>query len=492
MTPAQIKAQFNEAQACIRNQKPEQAARLLRALLIPTAQAPEVNYQLARALDRLGDTQGAARALHAALQKRPGDPVLSDAALPIFTRAGDSQAVLAIHDARIAAQPNKIAPRADKATYLQNIGEFGKASIILRRLVKRHPDETDLYRLIFFAEKARKGDPLIREMKRLWAHPKLNDAGRMALGFTLAKVHEDIGEPDQVFAYLNAANAAQARQYRHDPDARRSRWAAYKQGQQALDLTPRDGTAPIQPIFVTGTPRSGTTLVEQILSAHSAVTAGGELAHAEQLANAVFGGNQTFADLSKAAPEAFTDFADKYAVLVRRDTGVDSGRVTDKSIQLQNIYGLLAHALPGARFIVVHRDPRDVALSIYKNFFRPGAHRYANDLAAIADMIQAFRDQVTYWKTRMPERIHEVHYEDLVADPEPQTHLLIAAAGLDWEEACLSPHTQTNRVKTLSLAQVRQPIHTGRRDSWRRYEAELKPFIDAWGDRPFDAKEWDA
>ena len=190
--------------------------------------------------------------------------------------------------------------------------------------------------------------------------------------------------------------------------------------------------------------------------------------------------------MTRGEDAAIPRFADRYRALVRRDCGHDDPVVTDKAIMSHLIIGLLHRALPEARFVVVHRDPRDIALSIYRNHFALGTHTYSCDLSDIAFVIKAVRRNVQHWKRALPGVIHEVRYEDLVSDPEPQARALIAAAGLEWEDQCLSFHEKKGAVQTLSLAQVRQPLHAGRREAWRRYEAQLQPFIDAWGDEPWD------
>jgi hypothetical protein len=236
-------------------------------------------------------------------------------------------------------------------------------------------------------------------------------------------------------------------------------------------------------VFVCGLPRSGTTLVEQIIAAHSAARAGGEMGHALLKAHQMLGLDKPLRD---TAAESFHDWATAVMRLAMRDAGPGAGVITEKAIQSHRIFGLIHRTLPGARLIVVHRDPRDIALSVYKNHFATGAHRYANDLADIAGEIRLFRDSIAYWKAQLPGAIHEVHYEELVADAESQSRALIAAAGLDWEDGCLRFHEAKGAVQTLSIAQVRQPIHAGRRQAWKAYETELQPFIQAWGDAPWD------
>jgi tetratricopeptide (TPR) repeat protein len=412
-------------------------------------------------------------------------PIL-DGAIAAHTRLGDSDRVLALFDTQIALAPEALKPKADKALYLQQIGAFEAAETILRDLLKRAPEETELYRMLIGGTKLAASDPLLKQMRRLWKDKRLNDHGRVHLGFALARVAEEQGEIDRVFPYLDAANAAQKRLAPFDAAERTREWEAFAKAQDGADFTPLNAPLPVSPVFVTGMPRSGTTLVEQIVAAQSTATAGGEMGHALREAVRVFGPPEQMPLLASLGSEALGRWADRYMTMVRRDTTVRTGTVTDKSIQSQLIFGLIARGLPGARIIVVQRDPRDVALSIYKNHFAIGRHRYANDLRDIAETIKLFHTQVRFWEDRMPERIARVRYEDLVSDPEPQARALIAAAGLDWEDACLDFHTQKSKVRTLSLAQVRQPIHAGRREAWRRYEAELAPFIDAWGDTPWD------
>ncbi|WP_425071143.1 tetratricopeptide repeat-containing sulfotransferase family protein [Sagittula sp. S175] len=486
MTPQQIKTQFAQAQQMIRDGAPAQAVPLLKTLLLHTGGAPEIQYQLSRALDRLGDTPGAAAALTAALARRPDDAMLIQAALPILARAGDSETVLALHDRQIAASARDPKPKFAKAHYLQQVGRFAEAETLLRKLVRQNPDLVDAYRMLTVSAKLPMNDPLVTAMKRLWKHPRLNDHGRVQLGFALAKVHEDNCDTGKVFDYLNAANAAQGRLENYTPGQASDTWQAVLAAQDGADLTPLLAPRSLRQVFVCGMPRSGTTLVEQIIAAHSQVTAGGELGHTFRQAAAVLGPFDAFPRLDSLSAADLTRWVERTELLVRRDTGVTEGVVTDKAMNSQMILGLIRRAMPDASLIVVHRDPRDIALSIYKNNFAEGSRSYATSLVGIAEQIKAFRTQVAFWKTRLPGQIHEVRYEDLVSDPEPQARALIAAAGLAWEDACLSFHETVGQVKTLSLAQVRQPIHGGRREAWRKYETELAPFIAAWGDEPWE------
>ncbi len=140
--------------------------------------------------------------------------------------------------------------------------------------------------------------------------------------------------------------------------------------------------------------------------------------------------------------------------------------------------GLVKLAMPNARFVIVRRDPRDNLLSIYKNKFPDDTHLYAYDQRDLAKFYGTFVDMIEFWRERVPDWFYEVQYEALVANPEEETRKLIAACGLEWEDACLSFHENKRKVETLSVYQVRQPITKASVELWQRYERDLKPMLD--------------
>jgi hypothetical protein len=233
------------------------------------------------------------------------------------------------------------------------------------------------------------------------------------------------------------------------------------------------------PIFVTGMPRSGTTLVEQIIASHSTVTGGGEIGKARVEALNFMadgeGGVSKIMDMIDAPWDTLGQRIDReYHKLFP-----DADRITDKAIQTYTIMGLIKAAMPNAKFIVVRRDPRDNLLSIYKNQVVDGTHKYACDLGDLGAYYKTFVDMIDFWHEKMPGDFYEIQYEDLIADPEPQARALIAACDLEWEDACMNFHQNKREVKTLSVYQVRQPIYSSSVQAWKKYETELQPLIEA-------------
>jgi hypothetical protein len=241
------------------------------------------------------------------------------------------------------------------------------------------------------------------------------------------------------------------------------------------------GAHPGAPIFVTGMPRSGTTLVEQIIASHSRVTGAGEVALLQAACQKlIFARPDRYEERRPLSTIPADEIAalghDFLRTMAERFPGADI--ITDKSITTYMYIGLVKLALPNARIVVVRRDPRDTLLSIYKNRFPEGTHLYAYDLRDLADYYATFVEMVEFWRSEFPEGFTEITYETLVANPEEESRRLIAACGLEWEDACLNFHENRRKVDTLSVYQVRQPISGGSVKAWQRYEAELAPMID--------------
>ncbi len=481
-----IKTTYDKALALARQGDLSQAAGLLEGLALQAPTLPEIHYQRARIAARLGDQDKRLSSIDRAVDLRPADPTLLTEAVAAHSAAARHDTVLSLYDRLIALDPTAIKPQAEKALYLQTAGQFDASEKLLRKLQKKHPHEAELYRMLATTIRIQPNDPMIGAMRRLANHPRLSTAGRMHVNFALAKAMEDTRTTAKVFPHLHLANAAQAALWPDDAEARNTEWNGVVAAQDGLSpVTSSTGTDPAL-VFVTGLPRSGTTLVEQIIASHSKVQAGGEMATALRTAYALFGSGADMRPLAQEPQGTLSEFANRLTSALHPFANPAKPVLTDKSIMAFLIYGLLHATLPNARFIVVHRDPRDIALSIYKNHFNGGTHRYANDLAAIAEVIKSFRRIIAHWRATLPDRFVELRYEDLVADPETQSRHLIAAAGLDWEDQCLKFHEKGGTVKTLSLHQVRQPIYQSSAAAWRRYESDLQPFIDAWGDTPWD------
>lgn len=270
---------------------------------------------------------------------------------------------------------------------------------------------------------------------------------------------------------MDLANAQEARSRPFD--------AAHEAQQKEAILklfvegVPRSGAAKSAdapaPIFVLGLPRSGTTLVEQIVTAHKGVTGFGELASAGRLAAEVIDKGAVF------DPDAF-------AALYRQALPKlenNSTMFVDKMPANYRYIGFLAEAFPDARFICLKRDPRDVALSMWRSYFPNHGMDFTFDLGAIAHVMNDFVAYMNHWHKLFPDRVLQIKYEDIVSDIDTASRDLAQFCGLEWDAAMAHPEQNTSAVRTASLTQVRQVVHTRSVGGWTRLKTQLAPFTQA-------------
>ncbi|MGP3697024.1 sulfotransferase [Rhodobacter sp. NSM] len=392
---------------------------------------------------------------------------------------GDEAGAAAAYDAGLAREPDNAMLMSRKGLLLQGRGDFAGAETLLRHAIELAPGTGEFYRILSASLKMTPEDPLLPEMQRRFDDPATPEADRMHLGFALAKAMDDLKRPESLFTYLRPANQLMRKAHPYDIASRRAELDGIFAAFADFSAGPAPGATEYAPIFVTGMPRSGTTLVEQIIASHSRMTGAGEAGvAAREVQKVILDAGGRYRRWSEIAGDEVAAMGRRYEEVLRRRFP-EAVQVTDKSIQTHAWMGFIAAALPRARFVVVRRDPRDTALSIYRNVFPESTHLYAYDLRDLGLYFRMFEELIAFWREKLPDGFHEVQYEDLVDRPEEESRKLIEACGLPWEDACLDFHDNKRRVQTLSLYQVRQPIYRSSARAWERHAEELKEFTDA-------------
>jgi tetratricopeptide (TPR) repeat protein len=311
--------------------------------------------------------------------------------------------------------------------------------------------------------------PLIARMNAALARTDLPLDARQTLFFALGKAHDDMGDYELAMRNFEAGNRLRARRARVDLGR-----LARHVDRLRLEIPPGyrahqsdAGVEDATPVLIVGMPRCGSTLVEQILSSHPEVAAGGELE---------FWGvhdvpRESIWSLTSTA-EATRRIASDYLATLRI-FGADAKRVTDKALGNFIRLGLIHRVFPNATIVHCRRNPIDTALSIFMTNFDTHL-AFGSDRSDIVFHYRQYQRMMAHWREVLPaDRLIEVDYEALVADPEPQVRQLISACGLDWNDACLEPHRNTGKINTASLWQARQPIYRTSVERWRRYEPWL-------------------
>lgn len=378
--------------------------------------------------------------------------------------------------------PNSASTYSLRAAYSQELGDFDAAEADFRKALELLPQSGETYRSFIAGNKIGLDDPVVDQLRQQLKDPHLMGSNKANMNFAMAAILEQNKSYDQVFTYLKAGNDLMNKLFPYDINQRRAEIDRIKLAFSKIDLSPIEGTSDFAPIFVTGMPRSGTTLVEQILSSHSLVGGAGE--------NAAFVGNLSLT-MNQRTPnwrpiELLSDDelleVGRIAEQSLKLACPGEERVVDKAIQTYIGLGAVKKIFPNASIVLVRRDPRDCLFSIYKNVFIEGAHRYAYNLTDLGLYYRMFEEMVEFWREKLPGGFHEIQYEDLIDNPEDETRKLLQACDLEWEDSCLSFHENKRRVATLSVAQVRQPIYKSSQAAWKRHEDDLAELIEALGD----------
>ncbi len=307
--------------------------------------------------------------------------------------------------------------------------------------------------------------------------------------FTLYRHFEHTKDYRQAMAYLQLANQWQRAQFSYDHQAELAEHRAIQQAFSPLLLantsqyhqhsdndTDKQQNASI---FICGLPRSGTTLVEQIIATHNSVTAGDELL---ELAQA------TQHSLTKIQPkQAFPHWANELNTEDWQDIGANYMQLTqhlqskryftDKMPLNYKAIGLISKALPQAKIIYCSRHPMDIIFGCFKQHLGQG-HQFAYDLNELTEMLIAHQQLMQYWIEHLPHKIFILKYEDLIDNQEAISRQLLAFLDLDWQPQCLTFYSNNNTVHTISNSQIRQPLFTHGKQNWLRYQQQLQPYAD--------------
>ncbi|WP_318011522.1 tetratricopeptide repeat-containing sulfotransferase family protein [Mesorhizobium sp. CA8] len=361
-------------------------------------------------------------------------------------------------------------------------GKLDEAADRARQALAIAPNMAKAWLLLTQVKRQTERDKELAGMEAEHAKAPQGSLARMQLSFGLGKVNDDLKDYGRAFDYFAEGNAIRRKVIDYDPARTRGEFEAMKAAFDAAFFEKHrpSGISDDTPIFVVGMPRSGTTLVEQIIASHPQVFGAGELnilktAVAKQFPMSMPGGFP--AGIADMPDKTFAEAGQAYLdMLHSRYPGYR--HVTDKMPGNFLLVGFLHMMLPKAKIVHCARDAAATCLSIFKVHFRGDSHRYGYDLGELADFHNLYTDIMAHWHKVLPGVVHDVRYEDFVADQEGQTRALMAYLGLPWDDKVLSFHETDRPVRTASAAQVRQPMYQGSVDLWKRYGDRLKPLLD--------------
>ena len=437
---------------------------------------PNAHNNLGAILQELGQLDAAVKSYEQAIAIKPD---YADA----YNNLGNALRGLGQMDAGVNSLKKAIAIKPDYAQAHNNLGvSFQERSQVddavkqYEKAIALKPDYVSAHHHLSVLKKYTASDPHIAQMQSLLSTSNLSQSDRTHLCFALAKVNEDLGNQDEFFEFLHEGNRLRKEELNYSLGDSQNLISIVKKmfsSTQSLSYEP----STIQPIFIVGMLRSGTSLVEQIIASHHAVYGAGELNTLADLIEPILR-DHLAKDEYKLSEKTFLSIRQQYLEALS-GFNVAENVITDKMPLNCQYIGFILSAFPEAKIVHMKRDARATCWSIYKHYFSSAGNGWAYNLDDLAGFYGIYSNIMDFWHQTFPDKIYDLCYEDLTTNQEEETRKLLEYCELDWDENCLNFHTSKRTVKTASALQVRQKMYQGSSEAWKKYEAYLEPLIKA-------------
>jgi len=352
-----------------------------------------------------------------------------------------------------------------------------EASEYYEKALAVEPNYAEAYRNQSRTKKYKKNDPQIAQMQSIYSNDNLSISDKVHINFALAKVNEDLGNQKDFFKHLDEGSRLRKKQLNYNinetEEFHSSLIRLFSEDQpkiKQLSLDPLD----IRPIFIVGMPRSGTSLVEQIISSHHSVHGAGELNNFKNIVTPAL--KNYIGNLTNTINEDDLLSIRMNYIKSLVDLSVSEKIITDKMPVNFRMIGLILTAIPEAKIIHLTRNPKATCWSNYKHYFA-NENGFTFDQEDLARFFILYQELMGFWHKSFPNKIHDISYERLTTHQEDETQKLLKYCELDWDNNCLNFHKNTRAVHTASASQVRQKMYQGSSDAWKKYEKFLQPLI---------------
>jgi tetratricopeptide (TPR) repeat protein len=392
--------------------------------------------------------------------------------------AGDTEQSREAYVQAVTLDPHAPGAQMGLGHVLKTLGDQAGSLRAYRAAIAAKPDFGEVYWSMANLKVFQFEDAEIDAMEEQLKRNDLTDSAAIHFRFALGKAWEDKGDYDRAWHYYDTGNQKQRRQVFHDP------LMTDQRHDQIIEVFNREflqrhagaGDESTAPIFIVGLPRSGSTLIEQVLASHSQVEGTQELPTLTHLVSLIGRYRRDHTQYPYAVRDLkarnFRAYGRQYLEEAASYRFTDKPYFTDKLPNNFSHVGLIHLILPNAKVINARRHPFDSCLGAYKQLFGKGQH-FTYDMSELADYYRKYHETMQHWHRVLPGKVLDVHYEETVTDLEAQVRRILAHCGLPFEEACVQFHQTDRAVKTASSEQVRQPIYSRALGYWRRYEKHL-------------------
>ena len=487
LKPRYIEAYGNLAALLAQCDRDDEALRVL-------AQAIEINpkhvptlLQIARHQLNKANYVQAEQACRLALQEDPNNANAHALLGEVLHETDRFPEALESFETALTLKPDYIEAHNHYGVCLKSVGRLEEAREQFLKTIELNPWAFGCYANLADLEKYTPDNPRFRAMEAIMkdASDPTNEA-YMALHFGLGKAYEDVGEYDKAFSHFQTGATMKRAKLKYNEEEAFGFFDAIREtfNSNFFANPPFEGNPSEVPVFIVGMPRSGSTLIEQILSSHPQTCGAGEIKEFSRRLTAL---RSRFPTLPKYPQIALKMNRDHYKIVADgylsklQNYSTEALKVTDKLLTNYYFVGMLHIAFPNAKFIHSKRNPVDTCLSAFTKLFKDDMpHSY--DFGELGRYYKKYEELMAHWEQMLPPGvIKTVVYENVVDDLEASARELVEFVGLPWDPACLSFHESRRPVKTASVVQVRQPVYRSSVEKWRSYGSRLQPLVDALG-----------
>ena len=451
----------------------------------PLSTKPRIDYiQVLRKQQKYEAALSHAKVL---VEQEPKNPQFQSVFAVESMQSGDYDTALRTFDSILKILPEEPATLTSRGNALKTQGKKEEAIDSYRRAIKKYPAHGEAYYSLANLKLFTFTDTEIAAMESQEQNPGVSHMARIYLDFALGKAYEDMGDYDKAFSYYERGNSFKRSQSRYVSEDLTAEFKAQAEvfSQSFVQIHTDSGFDAPDPIFIVGLPRSGSTLLEQILASHSKVDGTMELPNILSLAQKLRRGDKMSGTshypsvLKTMDAESLRSFGEAYI----NDTKVHRGHAPFFIDKMPNNFrhiGLINLILPNAKIIDARRHPMGCCFSAFKQLFHEG-QEFSYGLKEVGTYYKDYVDLMDHWDKVLPGKVLRVQYEEVVADLETQVRRILDYCGLDFEDSCVSFYQTDRAVRTPSSEQVRQPIYKSGVEQWKNFEGNLDPLKQSLG-----------
>ena len=391
----------------------------------------------------------------------------------LFKLLKNNEAVVSFKKA-IEFKPDFVEAYNNLATIYYKLVNINEAEACLKKAIELNPNYATAYYSLSIIKTFKKEEKYLIQAHKLSQDQSLTDKDRCYIFFTLAKAYEDLNQLDSSFKYYVEGNKLHKKISNYDINHDIKRFDQLKKAHESIKkncLKDTNQENDIRPIFIVGMPRSGTTLIEQIISSHSKVMGGGEISHFHNF------GDEIARGISKLDNNKLLNLREKYLQKIRALSN-GSPIITDKMPANFMYISLIYSVFPMAKIVHVKRNPAATCWGNYKLLFSKTIEGYNNSLDDLVAYYKLYQDLMQFWNKKYIDKIYNLNYETLTMNQEDETKKLIQFLDLEWEDECLAPQNNKRIAHTASDMQVRQKVYSGSSEKWKKFEPFLNGIFD--------------